>query len=228
MEHINHILFDLDHTLWDFEANSDIAFATIFQEHSIAVDLDRFLDRYRGINQEYWKLYREERITKTALRYGRLKDTFDLLGYAISDAMIETLSHRYIDVLPHSNRLFDGALEILDHLKQANYTLHVITNGFNEVQFRKIEMSGMAPYFNQVITSEAAGVKKPNPGIFEFALQCIGSSPGECLMIGDNWEADIMGALDYGIDAIHFNSNGETRDSRVKSVAHLLEIKNYL
>jgi putative hydrolase of the HAD superfamily len=227
MKHINHIFFDLDHTLWDFEANSGIAFKTIFKAHDVAVELEKFLINYRKINQYYWKLYREEKIKKSDLRYGRLKDTFDLINYEASDALIENLAHHYIEVLPNSNILFDGTHEILSHLK-TNYNLHIITNGFNEVQYKKIEQSDLSQYFDKVITSEDAGVKKPNPGIFEFALNSINSRSDQCMMIGDNWEADIMGAIDFGFDAIYFNSEKNAVGNGVKSVEHLLEIKQYL
>jgi putative hydrolase of the HAD superfamily len=227
MNHINHIFFDLDHTLWDFESNSDIAFLTIFKRFNVDLDLQKFLNYYRGVNQQYWKLYREEKITKSDLRYGRLKDTFDFLNYDASDALIEDLAHYYIEVLPNNNLLFEGTHELLKHL-QPNYRLHIITNGFNEVQYKKIERSGLQPYFDQVITSEDAGVKKPNPGIFEFALEKTKASAKESLMIGDNWEADVMGAIDYGIDAIYFNSEKKAVGESVKSVVNLLEIKQYL
>ena len=227
MNHINHIFFDLDHTLWDFESNSDIAFMTIFEKYKVNLDLQKFLSYYRGINQRYWKMYREEKISKSDLRYGRLKDTFDFLNFKTSDELIEKLAHHYIEVLPNNNILFEGTHELLAHL-QPNYRLHIITNGFNEVQYKKIERSGLAPYFEEVITSEDAGVKKPNPGIFEFALKKTKASPKESLMIGDNWEADIMGAIGFGLDAIYFNSEKKGVGESVKSVVHLLEIKQYL
>ena len=104
---IKHIFFDLDHTLWDFEANSDIAFKTIFSIHKLSFDTDKFLNSYRKINQEYWKLYREERISKDRLRYGRLRDTFDLIKFEIDDRTIDQLAIDYIEELPKNNNLFD-------------------------------------------------------------------------------------------------------------------------
>lgn len=224
---IKHIFFDLDHTLWDFEANSDIAFSTIFKQHNLKLDLDKFLNHYRRINQEYWKMYREERITKDKLRYGRLRDTFDLLNFRIKDSSIDQLAIDYIDELPKNNFLFDGALEILDHLKMY-YRLHIITNGFNEVQYKKIENSGLSNYFDHIITSEDAGVKKPNPIIFKYALGRVKATPNETCMIGDNWEADIMGALNQGIDVIYFNYFKENVGENIKSVHKLLDIRQYL
>ena len=137
---IKHIFFDLDHTLWDFETNSDIAFETIFKKHEVNVSLNKFLNYYRGINENYWKLYREEKITKEELRYGRLKEAFTKIKHEVKDDLINMLAVDYIEVLPNNNQLFEGAYEILDHLK-LNYKLHIITNGFNEVQSKKLENS---------------------------------------------------------------------------------------
>jgi len=227
MKHIKHIFFDLDHTLWDFEANSDIAFAHVFKRHKIEHKLEKFLNYYRDINQNYWKLYREEKITKSELRYGRLRDTFELLKFKVDDELIEILAIQYIEVLPDNNILFEGAHEILTHLND-KYQLHIITNGFSEVQYKKIENSGLSSYFDKIITSEDVGVKKPNPRIFQFALEMANAKSGESIMIGDNWEADIMGAIDNGIDAIYFNYHKKNVAENIKSVHQLLDIKQYL
>lgn len=224
---IKHIFFDLDHTLWDFEVNSDIAFTSIFKKHGLKFDIEKFLNYYRKINQKYWKMYREEQITKDQLRYGRLRDTFDILHLKVSDPVIEQLAIDYIEELPKNNFLFDGTYEILDHLKK-NYSLHIITNGFNEVQYKKINNSGLSGYFDRIITSEDAGVKKPNPIIFKYALDKVNATAKETCMIGDNWEADIMGAKNQGIDVIYFNFNKEPISMNIKSVHKLLEIKRFL
>lgn len=224
---INHIFFDLDHTLWDFETNSDIAFKTIFNQHKVNVNLDKFLNYYRGINEYYWKMYREERVSKEDLRYGRLRDTFNKINVKIEDEVINNLSVDYINVLPNSNLLFDGAHDILAHL-QPNYELHIITNGFNEVQYKKMDKSDLTKYFKTIITSEDAGVKKPNPIIFKYALEQTKALSNESIMIGDNWEADIMGAKNAGLDVIYCNFNNQPVSSNIKSVKNLIEIKQYL
>ena len=227
MKHIKHIFFDLDHTLWDFETNSDIAFETIFKKHKVKVDLQKFLNYYRGINEHYWKLYREEKVTKEEMRIGRLKDTFVKINEKVGMQLLENLSVDYIKVLPHHNQLFEGTHEILEHLSM-NYKLHIITNGFNEVQYKKIENSGIAKYFDKIITSEDAGVKKPNPIIFEYALEITKAVCAESIMIGDNWEADIMGAKEAGFDVIFCNFNSAPVSENIKSVTNLIEIKHYL
>ncbi len=224
---IKHIFFDLDHTLWDFETNSDIAFETIFKKYGVGVDLQKFLNYYRGINQNYWRLYRNEKITKEELRVGRLRDTFKKIKHEANFELINNLSIDYIEVLPKNNHLFDGAHEILEHLKP-KYKLHIITNGFNEVQYKKLENSGLSGYFDKIITSEDAGVKKPNPIIFKYALEKAQTTSKESIMIGDNWEADVMGAINNGLDAIYFNYEKKTVGENIKSVNQLIEIKQYL
>ena len=224
---IKHIFFDLDHTLWDFEANSNIAFETIFKKYDVGIDLQRFLNYYQGINQNYWRLYRNDKITKEELRVGRLRDTFVKINQKFDYELIDNLSVEYIAVLPNNNLLFDGTYEILDHLFP-KYKLHIITNGFSEVQYKKIDNSGLSKYFDKIITSEDAGVKKPNPKIFKYALEKANATSSESIMIGDNWEADIMGALDNGLDAIYFNFDKNNVGENIKSVHQLIEIKQYL
>lgn len=225
---IKHIFFDLDHTLWDFEKNSNLTFEQLFKVHNIQLKLQDFLSEYSPINFSYWKLYREEKVSKEKLRYGRLKDTFDKLNYSVSDDLIHLLSEEYINELPSNNYLFDGAIELLEYL-QPKYELHIITNGFEEVQSLKLEKSGIKKYFNKIITSESVGVKKPNPRVFEFALKKARANADNSVMIGDNLEADIIGALNCGITSIHFNlENIIYVEKKYTSVSHLLEIKQYL
>ncbi|HEY9168533.1 MAG TPA: YjjG family noncanonical pyrimidine nucleotidase [Lutibacter sp.] len=227
MKQIKHIFFDLDHTLWDFEANSDVAFKTVFKKHQVKADLQKFLNYYRGINEHYWKLYREEKVTKEELRLGRLKDTFIKIKANFDIQLLESLSVDYIKVLPQHNKLFEGTHEILEHL-YVNYKLHIITNGFNEVQYKKINNSGLTKYFDKIITSEDAGVKKPNRIIFDYALELTKAVSEESIMIGDNWEADIMGAKDAGFDVIFCNFNAQPVSENIISVTKLIEIKRYL
>lgn len=225
---IEHVFFDLDHTLWDFEKNSALTFHQIFKSQHIPCHIDDFLATYSPINFAYWKLYREEKITKETLRYGRLKDAFDALHIAVSDTVINTLSEEYIRILPTHNHLFDGAIELLDYL-QPRYQLHIITNGFEEVQQFKMEKSGIRKYFKHIITSEAVGVKKPNPKVFEHSLKLANTTANKSVMIGDNLEADILGALHCGISSIHYNlDNVAFKAPNYQSVRSLLEIKQFL
>jgi len=225
---IKHVFFDLDHTLWDFEKNSNLTFEKLFKTHNDELDLQDFLTEYVPINFQYWKLYREEKVSKENLRYGRLKETFDKLSFSVTDDLIHLLSEEYIRVLPSNNHLFDGAIELLEYL-HPKYELHIITNGFEEVQNLKLEKSGIEKYFNSIITSESVGVKKPNPRVFIYALDKANAKAENSIMIGDNLEADIIGAIQCGITSIHFNlENLKYADKKYKSVSHLLEIKQYL
>lgn len=182
---IEHVFFDLDHTLWDFEKNSALTFKKILPESNITINFDDFIAVYIPINAKYWKLYREEKVSKKDLRYLRLKETFDGLNFHVEDAIIDFLAEEYINQLPNFNHLFEGTFELLDYLKE-KYQLHIITNGFEEIQTLKMEKSGILHYFNQVITSESVGVKKPNPKVFQYALQKANTSPEFSIMSGDS------------------------------------------
>ncbi len=220
------IFFDLDHTLWDFEKNSALAFEMIFDKHKLALDLESFLSFYVPINFKYWKLYRDEKISQQELRYLRLKEVFDLMQETISDDLIEVISQEYIHYLPQFNHLYEGALEILAYL-HPNYNLHIITNGFQSVQNGKLSNSNIAQYFKTVTNSEMAGVKKPNPLIFDYALQQAKAQKRTSVMIGDSFEADIEGALASGLDAIFFNEFNVEVAPSITQINYLLVLKNY-
>jgi putative hydrolase of the HAD superfamily len=226
-KHKKHLFFDLDHTLWDFDKNSAFAFETIFKERNFEISLDDFLKIYIPRNQHYWKLYQVNQISHEDLRYFRLKDVFDALKFEISDAIIDQISDDYINYLPEHNHLFDGAIEILDYLKP-NYKLHIITNGFASVQSKKLNNSNIVHYFDTITNSEMAGVKKPHPTIFDFALSLANASKEESIMIGDSYEADIIGAQEAGIEAIFFNEQNIQVENAAFQVKHLLELKNIL
>lgn len=223
-EQIKALYFDLDHTLWDFEANSALAFKSLFQEYDVALDLQQFLAVYIPNNNVYWKLYRQGKIDKETLRYERLKTVFDTLNYPATHALIDDLSDAYIQVLPEYNTLFDGAIELLTAL-QPHYALHVITNGFQDVQYFKMKNSGLLPFFESVTDSSSVGVKKPDPKIFEHALRVGQVAPSEAIMIGDNLEADIEGALATGMHAVHFMPLEKTNPAHYTEIEKLHELK---
>ncbi len=224
---VTDVFFDLDHTLWDFDRNSALTFKKILFEQSISVDLEQFLAIYVQVNLSYWKLYREERINKSELRYQRLKTTFDQLEYPIDDEQIDNLSHDYIAHLSNFNHLFPNTIDILEYLKP-KYRLHVITNGFQEIQEKKMRNSGILDYFNHVVNSEMAGVKKPNPYIFQLALNRAGIPPENAIMVGDSLEADILGAQAVGFHTLHFNAHNDPLHDYCQMIHDLSEIKMYL
>lgn len=226
MLNIKHVFFDLDHTLWDFDRNSELTFKQIFKEQNVDLNINIFLEIYMPINLEYWRLYREDKIEKAALRYRRLKDTFDQLEYKISDKLINQISEDYIRYLPNYNYLIEGTIEILEYLKE-KYILHIITNGFEEVQNLKLEKSGIKKYFKEIITSEAVGVKKPNVKVFEYAFLKANTSSQESIMIGDSYEADVEGGIKAGMLAVYFNPE-KKQENGVLSIKSLIELKQYL
>jgi YjjG family noncanonical pyrimidine nucleotidase len=224
---IKDVFFDLDHTLWDFDRNSALAFDAIFKKNKMPIDIDFFIEKYVPINQACWKLYQNDKITHEVLRYNRLKHTFDAIDFAVSDATINQIADEYIAILPESNHLFDGAIAILEYLKK-KYTLHIITNGFAEVQDRKISNSRINHYFETITNSELAGAKKPNPIIFDYALQTANAQKESSLMIGDCLDADVQGALSFGMEAFFYNPNGAENPKKFKEIKHLLDLKNHL
>jgi len=227
MKHITDIFFDLDHTLWDFDKNSEITYKIIFDELKIDVSLIQFLGAYTTINKNLWKLFREEKIDKETLRYKRLKDTFTEIKVNVSDEILFKIANKYIYHLSKQTHLLDGTIKLLEYLKP-KYTLHIITNGFAEVQEGKLSNTNLASYFDVVVNSEMAGVKKPNPIIFETALSLANVSKATSLMIGDSLEADVLGALNFGIDAICYNYHKEDLPIHVNYVNHLEELMHIL
>ncbi|MFV8366770.1 YjjG family noncanonical pyrimidine nucleotidase [uncultured Flavobacterium sp.] len=224
---ITDVFFDLDHTLWDFDKNSELTFETIFNKNHPAIETKVFIEKYVPINQECWKLFQYDKITHEELRYNRLKYSFDALDYTISDEEIDNIANDYIRFLPENNHLFDGTIEVLEYLNQ-KYNLHIITNGFADVQFKKISNSNIGSYFQTVTNSEMAGVKKPNPIIFDYALDLARAKKENSIMIGDSLDADVQGALDAGLDAIFFNESKIQVEQHIKQINHLLELKKYL
>lgn len=227
LNHIRHVFFDLDHTLWDFDRNSALTFRKIFELNQIDVKIEDFIKIYEPLNLKYWKLYREDRISRENLRYKRLKDTFNSLEVEIEDEVVNKLSIDYIKFLTTFNHLFVGTVELLNYLS-VNYKLHIITNGFGEAQTRKLSNSQLIDYFQTITNSEMVGVKKPNPRIFYYALEKAKAGKEESIMIGDSLEADIEGALNVGMDAIFFNFRKKSVNYGIKNVESLEDIKLFL
>ena len=206
-----HLFFDLDHTLWDFEANSK---ATLKELHSALQlnergvnDFDLFHKNYLQHNEKLWERYRNGYIKQEELRVKRM--WLSLLDFKIADGeLAEELSVRFLDLLPTRTILFPYTKEILEYLTDKGYVLHLITNGFEKTQHNKLMYSGLESFFKEVITSEGSGSLKPNKEIFEFALQKCGAKEEESIMIGDSVEVDILGAMNAGIDQVYVNHLG--------------------
>jgi len=204
---VQHIFFDLDNTLWDFDANSRETLHELFAAFNLAlhcdVSSDRFVERYLFHNDRFWDMYRQNRISKNRLRRVRFEVALEDIGIA-DKQLAREVSEAYLDRCPQKTKLIDGAVEVLHFLKD-HYTLHILSNGFHDVQLTKLSGSGILACFKEVVTSERASSKKPQKRIFEYAMNAISAQASECLMVGDSLDIDIRGALDNGWLAIHYN-----------------------
>ena len=206
-----HLFFDLDHTLWDFEAN---AHATLKElHHSLGLeekgvnDFELFHKNYLAHNEKLWGHYRNGLIKQDQLRVKRM--WLALLDFKIADdELAKEMSARFLELLPTRTILFPYAKEILRYLKNKKYELHLITNGFEITQHSKLKYSGLDLFFKEIITSEGSGSLKPNKEIFEFALLKSGATKEESIMLGDSIEVDIIGAMNAGIDQVFINHPG--------------------
>jgi putative hydrolase of the HAD superfamily len=202
-----HLFFDLDHTIWDFDKNAEEALHelySIYELKELGLDsAELFIETYTRNNHKLWAEYHLGRITKDELREARFKQTFLQLG--MNPEIIPVgFEDAYVQLCPTKTNLFEGAHETLQYL-QPKYTLHLISNGFLESTTIKISGTGIGNYFENVIISELVGVNKPDKAIFEYAINLAGAAIEESLMIGDSLEADVYGALNFGMDAIYFN-----------------------
>ena len=202
-----HIFFDLDRTLWDFEKNSLEVLLQLYNDYHLStkgiLDSNLFIERYKYHNEKLWEFYRLNKISKEKLRDERFMLTLKDFNI-FSDELASDLGKEYIKLCPKKNNLFPYVHPVLKFLKR-KYSLHIITNGFEEVQMLKLENSNLINYFDHVITSEQVGFKKPTNQIFRFSLLKAGAKPYECLMIGDDLHADILGAKGFDIDQVFFN-----------------------
>ena len=225
-----HIFFDLDRTLWDFETNSHETLLEICDKYNLnelgVADYLEFIKRYKVINEQLWGMYRVDKITQTDLRRERFQQT--LASYNIFDSKLsEKIGEDYIEICPRKTKLYPFTFEVLDYL-EVKYQLHIITNGFHKTQHIKLDYSNLGSYFNQIITSEQVGVKKPDPRIFEFALHKAKASVEESVYVGDDLEVDILGCQNYGIDGLFFNpkkiKHSETLKYEIECLSDIMEI----
>ena len=207
-----HLFFDLDHTLWDFDRNSSESIAEIYQTHRLAdrgvPSVDAFAEQFIVINRKLWTDYDRDLVTHDYIREHRFPLVLKALGVADTSGCAE-LNTDYL--LPQKAHLTESAREILEHL-HGRYHLHIITNGFAEIQAVKMASADIAHFFEHVITTYEANAKKPDPRIFHHALQTAGAITSESLMLGDNYEADIVGAKAVGLDTVFYNPKGEVVD----------------
>lgn len=227
---IKHIFFDLDHTIWDFDQNARETLLELYETHQLKAlglhSAQEFIDRYTENNHRLWAQYHLGEISKDTLRAERFRSTFIELGVHPNHVPLQ-FEDDYVNLSPLKTNLFDGAREVLGYL-QEKYTLHIISNGFKETTLTKMRVSGLNPYFDQVIISEDVGVNKPDPQIFNHALNRAGATKNESIMIGDSLEADIRGAQAYGLKAIFFNPLRQPKPDDVDwQIHHLNELLHH-
>ena len=230
------LFFDLDRTLWDFDRNSREALEEIFLEIAQpnlpqAKTAAEFIPVYEAENEKCWKAYREGRITKEELRPLRFQKAVEGLGIPAFDGMetlAEAMGTAYVQRAPYRTALFDGAIDVCRALKARGHRMFILTNGFEEVQHIKVNRSGLEPFFDGVFTSDALGFKKPHPECFAQSLALADSSAERAVMIGDDWECDVDGAIQAGWGAVHFDPHQPAAPSsnprRISELSALLDL----
>ena len=202
-----HLFFDLDHTLWDFESNSEATLRVLYEQYELASkgigEFDVFHKTYCGHNDRMWERFRKGYIKREELRWKRLWLT--LLDFKIADT---TLTHEmsavYLELLPTQTALMPFSKELLESCR-SRYQMHLITNGFETTQWQKLRNAGIEDYFTHVITSEGSNSLKPQKEIFDYALQVSGAAKEKSLMLGDALDIDILGAQNAGWDQVYYN-----------------------
>ncbi len=222
-----HLFFDLDNTLWDFDTNSGSVLSNLYAEYDLAkklnTDFESFYKVYHKINDELWHLYYFKKIEKAELRYKRFYDAFLFFGYD-DIIMSKAMAEDYVKHSPYTKALKPGCIETLEQLG-TQHELHIITNGFFEVQNIKIDNCGLRNYFSQIIISEEYGLNKPHVEIFRLAETLAGTNAKESVMIGDNLVSDIEGAIGAGWRAIYYNCYGTNfKHETAESIGHLNEL----
>lgn len=229
-----HIIWDLDHTLWDFDTNSKETILELLHEFNLIgkpiLDEYQFLTDYIRINRYCWDLYQMGKMDKATLRYTRFQQTFELHGVStkFSRELAERFCEVYVIRCPKKSALVDGAVEILDYLKIKNYKMCIMTNGFLESQHVKMHVSGLNSYFDHVFISENLKAKKPDPKAYYSVLNSLNTKVENCIMIGDSASSDIQGAVNVGMDSIHFLPDGSTDSKGTHTIKELIEIKEIL
>lgn len=227
-----HLFFDLDHTLWDFDTNAKITLREVYDEFDLQQknisSFDDFYTTYLQHNAILWDRYHKGFITTEELKWKRMWRT--LIDFKIGDDnLAKDMSAKFLDILPTKKVLFDYTVEILEYLATKKYNLHLITNGFEKTQWSKLNNSGLAKYFTHVITSEVSNSVKPSKEIFDYALKLANAGLQESIMIGDNPDADIQGAINAGMDSIYVNHiNADPPDGCTFTICNLKELENIL
>jgi putative hydrolase of the HAD superfamily len=225
-----HIFFDLDRTLWDFDKNSSETLSDIINEFSLVDHVNNtleFIKIFNHYNEELWEHYREGKVKKYILRQERFRLLLNHFGIN-NKKLVESISRYYLDKYPVRTAMIEFASEIADYLSK-KYRLHIISNGFYDVQLTKLINSGISSYFTKVFTSDRIGYAKPDVRIFEYAVSSLNAHKEECLMIGDDEINDITGAKEADIDQVLYNPKKVIISvAPTYEIANLLELKQIL
>ncbi|WP_154853756.1 YjjG family noncanonical pyrimidine nucleotidase [Cyclobacterium xiamenense] len=231
MKPYRHLLFDLDHTLWDYDSNVRDSLTELYAQHRLAelgtATFEAFFEAFQATNLELWDQFNRGQVDRDQLRAIRFPKVFTRAQ--LSEAHIpRSLEDDFIRLTSSKAKVMDQAVEMLHYLGET-YDLHIVTNGFNESQYAKLKASGLDKHFKVVVTSESSGFRKPDQRIFAHTLREIGTLPNECLMIGDNPTSDILGAKNASIDQVHFNPRGlKSPVPATFTIRHLSELKTFL
>lgn len=228
MKPLEHVFFDLDHTLWDFDKNATEALEELFHYYDLnkkgVHSFELFYEKYALINHKMWELYRKGEIDKHHLRTKRFEDTFRELGIKEEEIPSDLWEH-YLRITPEKTNLIPGAMPLLTRLHERGIQMHIITNGFAETQKRKLHAAHINMYFKNVFISEEMGFQKPMPQIFHKALELAGAETLNSIYIGDHPEADVQGAINVGLPVIFYNPGGFKHQLAVwADVQHLEEV----
>lgn len=225
-----HIFFDLDHTLWDYERNAEETIRELVETYRShfgeELGFEDIFPVYSHQNEIHWDLYRKNEIDASTLRISRWQATFGHFGIG-HDPWMESLSADFISICPRKTKLIPQAMEVLQSLRQ-HFPLHLITNGYLEVQKIKLACSGLGPFFSSMTTPETSGVKKPHPKIFMDALAEADCKPENALYIGDSYAEDVEGGNSVGMKVIYFNPDGDPNPGGFAEIKELQELASIL
>lgn len=236
-----HLFFDLDNTLWDFNANSYVALYDAMKKMDLLSgigDYDKYFSVYEEVNERLWALYRDNKMTKNVLRGLRFEESLELNGTP-TPGIGDAINDAYLTEMPKQLRLVPGAIRVLDYLHH-KYRMAIITNGFREVQVDKLNQSGLKKYFDKLFISEEVGAQKPHKLIFEHAVKSMNAPKKKSLMIGDSWDADIVGAMQFGMDQVYYcpnteklatsdeDASGQPKRTKTTVITHLEQLIEFL
>jgi putative hydrolase of the HAD superfamily len=230
MRKYKHLFFDLDNTLFDFGASEKLVLHDLYENQLVDSEFssfEEFNEIYEGINERLWIDYRAHRVNKEGVKYGRFRET--LLQKNIEDeSLARYMGDSFVKMCTENDTLVEGAKEVIATLYE-KYDLHIVSNGFVEAQYRKLELTGLRTYFKGITLSEEIKTQKPNRQFFEHAFKMVNARKSESLVIGDSWESDIEGAINFGVDAIYFSYYGEKpKKSEIKTIFKLNELISIL